>query len=349
MSKKVKYARNGALLLGLGNAAINVFEQLDKMEDDPNLKFDWWGLLGATAKGAAVGGIGGFTVGAIADYQNSLEEPINTDDFLLSMVDSVRLDKDDLNYRSLDEKADKLVDLLKVKLGDKLVGEPMRLGSTEHGTALADNFDIDICLPFKTDSFSTTSQMYDHLYDCVEELIGSQSIIESREQKKSIGIILKLRGEERKIDLVPYKLTASKGNKTSGYLFVNDPTKPTYTKTDIHALKSLKLTETQKKVVVALKHWKAKYDIPLSSHLLQNFVIDAYQRNRVPKGFTDKVMMVLRHIRDNMDVAVIRSVENTNNILTNIPDSKKAEIIGACKRTIEDFEYQPNSVVDIFG
>jgi hypothetical protein len=233
-------------------------------------------------------------------------------------------------------------------LGNKIAGKPIRLGSTEHGTALADNFDIDICLPFRPDSFTSTAQMYSHLYDCLKPLVGKQFIVEARGQKKSIGVLLELRGEKRRIDIVPYKLTSLKSNKTSGYLFVNDPINPSYTKTDIHALNGMKLTETQKRIVIVLKYWKTKCEIPLSSHLLQNFVIDAYQRNKIPKGFTHKVIMVLKHIRDKMDVAVIRSVENTNNVLTNISDRKKVHIIEACGKLIEEYEYQPNSLVDHF-
>lgn len=348
MNKKSKYALNAALILGIGNAILNAINQHEKMDENPKKEFDWGELFGAALKGAAVGGIGGFAVGAIADHQNSLEKPINTDAFLFSVVNTVRLSKNDNEYRTLNGKAARLIELLKSELGDKLAGEPMRLGSTENGTALADDFDIDICLPFKPGSFSSTGEMFAYLNDCLERLVGKASIVETRDQKKSIGVIIELRGEKRKIDIVPYKLTDKRGNKSSGYLYVNDSSSPTYTKTDIHALKSFKLTETQKKIVVALKYWKRKNNLPLSSHLLQNFVVDAYEQNYVPKKFTEKVMMVLAHIRDNMDVAVIRSIENTNNILTDISESKKAEIVKACKSTIEEYEYQPNSVVDIF-
>lgn len=348
MNKKSKYALNGALILGIGNAILNAINQSNKMDEDPEKTFDWGELLGAAAKGAVVGGVGGLAIGAIADYQNSLEKPINTDAFLFSVINTVRLSKNDNEYKTLNDKAAKLIELLKVELGDMLAGEPMRLGSTENGTALADSFDIDICLPFKPGSFSSTGEMYSFLNKVLEKLVGKQSIVETRDQKKSIGVILELRGEKRRIDIVPYKLTAKKGNRTSGYLYVNDPNKPTYTKTDIQALKSFKLTETQKKIVVVLKHWKRKYSVPLSSHLLQSLVVDAYERNYVPKKFTNKVIMVLEHIRDKMDIAVIRSVENTNNVLTDISESKKAEIVRACKRAIEEYEYQPNSLVDIF-
>lgn len=348
MNKKGKYAINGALILGLGNAVLNAINQLDKTDKEPEKKFDWGELLGAALKGAAVGGVGGFAVGAIADYQNSLEKPIDTDAFLFSVINTVRLNKEDNSYRTLNDKASKLIDLLKVELRDKMAAEPMRLGSTENGTALADDFDIDICIPFKPGSFTSTGEMYSYLNNCLERLVGKQSIVNIRDQKKSIGVILELRGEKRRIDIVPIKITAKKGNKTSGYLYVNNPDNPTYTKTDIEALKRFKLTETQKNILVVLKHWKRKYEVPLGSHLLQNLIVDAYNRNRVPIRFTDKIMMVLGHIHDHMDVVFIRSVENTNNILTDISDSKKAEIVRACKKVIEEYEYQPNSVVNLF-
>lgn len=348
MNKKGKYALNGAIILGIGNGMLNAINQLNKMDLESDKNFDWGEFFCATAKGVVFGGIAGFAIGAIADYHNSLEKPINTDAFLFSLVNAVRLCKDNSNYRALDYKASKLIEQLKVNLADKLAGEPIRLGSTENGTALADNFDIDICLPFKPRSFSSTGEMYDYLSACLEKLVGKRSIVETREQKKSIGVILELNGEKMKIDIVPYKLTAKRGNKSSGYLYVNDPDNPTYTKTDIHAIKNFKLTETQKKIVVVLKHWKRKHDLPLSSHLLQNIVVDAYEKNFIPKKFTEKILMVLAHMRDNLDVAVLRSVENTNNILTNISDSKKAAIMKACKKAIEEYEYQPNSLVKAF-
>ena len=195
--------------------------------------------------------------------------------------------------------------------------------------------------------------MFDCVFDFLKTLIGYYSIIEVRDQKKSIGVILNMGGAEHRIDIVPYKITKKKGNRTAGYLYLNNKSiwagKSSYTKTDIGALKSQKLTETQKKIIVILKHWKHKKNLPISSHLLENLVLDAYQYNYgfVPRRFTGKVIMVLKHIANNLDIAVIRSIENTNNIITNIPEANKTKIIDACKALIKDYEYQPNSIVNI--
>ena len=114
-------------------------------------------------------------------------------------------------------------------------------------------------------------------------------------------------------------------------------------------LKSVKLTETQKNILLILKEWKTTKNVPLSSHLLQNLILDAYDVNygRVPRKFTKKIVMVLEHIAMNISSVVLNSRENTNNILTNIPEDHKNEIANACKKLIDEYNYQPNSIVKL--
>lgn len=227
----------------------------------------------------------------------------------------------------------------------------MRLGSTEKGTALRNNFDIDVCFSFKAKSFNSTREMFETVFDFLQRQVGRYSITDVKDQKKSVGVIFIIDGKEYKIDVVPYKLTNSNKKSSAGYLFVNDKSlftdNSSYTKTDIQALNSTLLTEAQKRIVVILKQWKKSNNLPLSSHLLENLVLDAYQFNRyrIPRPFTQKIIMVLKHIAKNLDVAVIRSIENTNNILTNICEQSKREIIDACQQAIDEYKYQPNSIV----
>jgi len=352
MNKSNKYALNGAIIGGLINALLNAIRQINRINERPNEEFNWKELLAASGKGALIGGTGGFIVGSILDYQNSLEHPLNTDLLLVGIVNDIRLNKSDRQYQTLSSKADSLINLLKRKYHNKLDGEPMKLGSTEKGTALRNKFDLDICLPFRPGSFSSTEEMYYSVLECMEKYVGQNSVVKVRDQKKSVGVILEIRGNKYKIDVVPYKLT--KGNSSSGYLYVNSKNifgnSQSRTKTDIYRLKNIRFSETQKKIVTALKHWKNKNDVPISSHLLENLVLDSYyyNHNKIPKSLTKKIMMVFYHIRDNFDTMVIRSIENTNNILTDIPVENKDLIISSCKRIIEEYEYQPNSIVDFF-
>jgi hypothetical protein len=111
------------------------------------------------------------------------------------------------------------------------------------------------------------------------------------------------------------------------------------------------MTETQKKIIVVFKDWKKRNDIPLSSHLLQCLVLDAYTRNRnaIPRSFSKKLVMVAEHIANHIETITIRSIENTNNILTDISSSEKSVIKNACKKIVDDYRYQPNSIIDTFA
>jgi len=349
MNKTAKYAINGSIICGLGNALLNFIKQINHINENPEEKFNWEELFIAAGKGALAGGIGGGILGAITDYQNSLEKPLNTDILLLGLVNNVKLSKNDNTYQILNNKADNIINNLNEVFQDKISGEPMKLGSTEKGTAIRDKFDIDICLPFKPGSFSSTEKMFNSVHSSLENQIGQNSIIKIREQKKSVGVFLKLHNDKFKIDIVPYKLT--KKNSTSGYLYVNNKNifqdNSSYTKTDIHALKSLKLTETQKRLVIVLKVWKNNQSVPITSYLLENLVLDAYKYNykHIPRNFTNKLIMVFNHIKNNLESTVIRSIENTNNILTKISDSDKYLIIASCKEVIDEYLYHPNSII----
>ncbi len=351
MNKTVKYTINGGVVCGLGFAAFNTWQQL---RENNETKFDWSALLLSFAKGFGIGAAVGFTAGAICDYNNSIEAPIDTDTRLLSLIKAVQLCSHDEKYVRLKSKSEWLIQILNTEFKYKLTQLPYRFGSTEKQTALSDDFDIDICLPFSPNSFSSIVEMYYSVSDFLSHLVGTGGIIRIRDQKKSIGVFFYIGGEQLKIDILPYKITRTRGNKTSGYLYVNNKgifEKATRTKTDLNLLNSIKLSEPQKKILIALKKWKLTNNIKISSHLLQYLILNAYQYNVgcVPKKFTEKLIMVITFIKDNIEHIQISSIENTNNIITDFSDEMKKDVYLACKQVLDDFEYQPNSIIGMLG
>lgn len=351
MKKSKKYAINvavgGALIAFIANAV----KQQSEIAITPDQKFDWVRLMKSILKGAAIGGTFGFGLGSLVDHRNSKVKPLNTDAYLHDLANQIRLDKNSPQYKALDIKAEIVMDLLAKRFWSKLNSMPVRLGSTERGTALNHKFDIDIALKFKPDSFNSTESMYFEVLDFLERQVGQHSIVSVRDQKKSIGVLFDINGREQRIDIVPCKI--AKGRRTSGYLFVNEQgilsNSYSYTKTDIKILTTVRLSETQKKIVVILKDWKHKNDLPLKSYLLERLVFDAYKCNlTIPRSLTKKVIMVLTHISNNLDVAIIRGQENSNNILTNIPSEDKDRVIQACKQAVDDYSYQPNDILNSF-
>lgn len=352
MSKAIKYGKNAAIVGGVGNALINAFKQLKEIKDNPDLKFSWANCFIAGAKGAVVCGSTGWVVGTITDNNNANTKAIATVPILYSHINKIRLDKNDWEYQQLTQKGDWLIGKLKIEFGKQLSTPPYRFGSTEMGTALRDNADIDICLPLRAKFFSSTEDMFFIVQDFLERLIGVNGIVKVRSQKKSIGVFFKIRGYEEKVDILPQRITAKRGNKYTGYLYVNNNglfQKPSYTKTNPNLLKRVRLSQTQKNILVLLKDWKVKEQLPMSSHLLQNLILDAYDYNRncIPRNFAKKLVMVLKHISENINIAYIRGIENSNNIITDISAESKRIIADACKKVVDNYDYQSNSILDI--
>jgi hypothetical protein len=351
MSKTLKYAGNGAVIGGIGFMLINLIDQLIKIDENPELKFDWDKLLRNGVKGALVGGTTGALIGGVKDVRNNFEETLNTCALLGVTVSNIKLDKTESSYQKLSSKAEILSILVENNYKSKLGSHILRIGSTEDNTALSDEFDIDISIPFNPNSFSSTSDMYNNLLTFLKNNFHDDDLVKIRTQKKSIGLIFDIENVEYKIDMVPYKL--SNKNKTSGYLFVNNDSafnKDSYTKTDILSLKSIKLTPVQQKLLICLKHWKRNFEVPIGSHLLKMLILDAYKDNKgkISKDFTAKLLMVVLHIRNAILFKRIVSVENKNNILTNIKESNKRKISKCCDKILDEYDYQPNSILHYF-
>lgn len=353
MNKKTEYALKGAGIVGLGGIIFNAIKQLMEMNDNPEKKFDWGEMFTTGLKGAAIGAGGGFLIGATKDHFNELEKPINTNAFIFSVIDDIKLKKTDKEYVRLSTKAAKIERLVNDYFRDKIQGHSVRRGSTEDGTALKEKFDIDIFFSFRAGSFSSNEEMYESLYSFLSDNYSDDGFVELRRQGRSIGVIFNIRGKEYKIDVVPCKLSSKGRRSSAGYLYVNDDSlfgKSSYTKTNIKKLDSKKLSTSQQKIFLLLKSWKNKNNVPLKSYLLKELIFKAYEANRgqIPRDITKKLMMVTSFIADNIIYINIKGVENTNNVLTDIPKVDKQYIKDACQKIIKDYEYQPNSLAKVF-
>jgi len=353
MKKSDKYAKNGALIIGTGNCILDVIKQLYEMNQDSNKKFNWNEFLIATGKGLAVGGVIGYGIGAILDYQNSLKKPINLNSHLNNRSRQLMLNKSDRQFINLQKSVNKISKAFSQYFGDKIRGELIPHGSTEKGTALNYSFDIDIAVPFYPKSFLNNEDMYGQVYRFFENRIGESGIIDIRKQRRSIGVCVLVDNSEYWVDFAPYKL--SKNNGSSGYLFVNRKgfliDNSTIQKTDLTKLRKNIFSNVQKRIIVLLKEWKQRNYLPLPSHFLEHLVKDAYRVNngRLPNSIEKKMIMVLKHMADKLQIIHIKGDENTNNVISNsIDEYEKQIVIDACKKAIQDYEYQPNSLVKNF-
>lgn len=351
MKKRYKYALNGFWLFGIGNATLNAIRQLATMKEGDT--FNWERFAIAFLKGGAFGGGGGFLIGARKDYINKKELPLNTAALLHEAALGIRMQKTDHQYVSLQKKAEWIKQVLYAEYAGKLKMDPFEFGSTEKNTALHEHFDIDICVMFKPRSFSSTQVAADDLYETFKRYEGIHGIENVRKQSKSIGLFFTINDTQRRIDLLPMKATYQDTKKGSGYIHVRGDwfTAGSRMKTDVLMQNKIKISPVQEKLILLVKRWKTEIQLPLSSHLVTYLVLDVYDCNRGEmKGtLANKLIRLLKHIERYIESMRLTTFENSNNVLTDISQADKQHIRQACRKVLDDYEYQPNSLVKHFG
>jgi hypothetical protein len=353
MNKKEKYALRGLAIGAIIKLLINGIKQYQKIEEDPAKKFDWEEFLLEGGKGALIGGGIGLGIGAIEDAVTANEKPINTDNYLNLFVNSVQVDKNSKLHKASERKCDEIISFLEEEFGEDLSRVPFIWGSNAKGTALDGNSDFDIVTQFRTGTY-TLEEMYYEIHDAFENSFDDDAIIEVRKQSKSIGLLFEVHGEQVRIDIVPVREMDNNPKNTAGSMYVQPDgifSSPTFTKTDIGLQAAEKISPTQKKLIIALKKWRDDFSVPMSSYMIQLLVLRAYYANKynIPKSLTDKLLMVIEFIRDNIEGIRLVSIENTNNNVNDIPDSDKRAIATEAKKALEEIEYNPNYIKNFFS
>lgn len=353
MNRKIQYTINGAIGGSLISALINGFDQLNRIEVNSQLKFEWSELIKSFRKGALIGGGAGFIIGAIVDEVNANTKPINTDEYLNTFVYNVKANKNSNLYIKGERKCEQIIKFLEKEFASELTDVPFQWGSTVKGTAIEGKSDFDIMARFYHNSFKM-GEMFDNVLSAFEERFEDSKLIEIIDQKKSIGLIFHIENEKVKVDVVPMRAANDNPKTTASYLYVNNKglfSKPSITKTDIPLQASFQLTPTQKKLIIMLKKWKVDNDVPISSYLIQLLVVKAFERNRnkIPRKLTDKLMLVLNFMAENINTIRLVSPENTNNIVSNIPETDKETIRKKALNVVEEYEYHPNTIQSFFA
>lgn len=351
MNRKAQYTLNGALIGGIIKLIFNTIDQLNEIKTLPTQKFNWNKLLSSVGKGMLWGGATGFVLGAIEDEFYASSKPINANAYLFSVADNIKLNNRSPEYKINSRKADQIIQELKHYFSDQLASSPYLWGSVVKGTAVQGKSDFDIIVPFNRDC-GTIEEMYSMVQNYFKNSYHDAKLIEIRVQAKSTGLIFQHNEQQWKIDVIPMRMSSTSKRRTDGYLHVN-PTnifaETSYTKTDIKLQASVKISNTQQKLIMLLKKWKSDKTVPISSYMIQSYVLEAYHANKgnIPATLSAKLLMVIKHINQNIKTSRLMSIENTNNNINNISEWDKEQIFQSTKYFIDEFNYHPNTIKDL--
>lgn len=220
-------------------------------------------------------------------------------------------------------------------------------GSYAKHTAVNIKFDMDLCVNFKRDSFTTLRKMYDEVYEYLEsDEFGDEvgDLTEVRPQKVSIGLFFLVDDEILNFDITPgRRISDDDPDCYDLNLCLNDEDSSGRMKTNIaKQIDHIKGRKKERETVKLLKAWKFAHFPKLKSFLLELLTIEAFDDQgeaNIPSSRWERVKFTMEFIRDNIETINLHDPGNSGNNVTNsLTDRQKTKLAKEMKRALKQID-----------
>ncbi|WP_430789066.1 SMODS domain-containing nucleotidyltransferase [Virgibacillus flavescens] len=228
-------------------------------------------------------------------------------EYLESLLEEEKVyDKD---KEEIKKKRDEVETAIRGEFGDK-VKTVKYSGSVAKHTAINSSKDLDLAIHFKKNSFDTLKEMYDDVFDFLNDKYNV------RKQKVSIGL------SDFDVDVVPGR-RIDEEDESNNDVFLCRSDDESRIKTNIEKHKSHITDSGCRNVIKLMKIWKNKWNVKFKSFAMELLVIQALDDSSV-SGLKDRTKEVLQYIVDNIeDINLIDPANSNNNVADVIEYHKK--------------------------
>lgn len=280
------------------------------------------------------------------------------DNHLINVLESHKMAHVDEILTKYKTKRDEVKDALAEKFKDEIVTRAINSGSYAKHDAINIKFDLDVCQPFKRDSFTTLEEMADAVYDFFKDEYDDDEFQVHRLQKQrvSVGLVFLVDGDEVFIDVVPGRelLQDDYIETTRLNLFVRPTILETSSSIQTNIQKHIDLIKgktVERNIIRLLKVWKVNHHKKyIKSFLLELLVIRAFDScPELPTGLWETLKMVMEYIRDNIETIRLEDPANSNNVVSDtLTDNEKKNFSLEMKAILDDVEREENNLKTYF-
>lgn len=223
------------------------------------------------------------------------------------------------------KKREKVKDALAEKYKDEIVTRAINSGSYAKHDAVNIKYDLDLCQPFKRNSFDTLEDMADAVFNYFNDEYEDEDFVKfkTRKQRVSTGITFVVDGDEIQMDIVPgrelIKDDYIETNRLNLYVRPKLLQEASSTQTNIQKhIDLIKGKSDERNVIRLLKIWKVKKSKNrVKSFLVELITIRAFDNcSNIPTDQWGKLKMVMEYIRDNIKTIRLEDPANSNNVVS---------------------------------
>lgn len=256
------------------------------------------------------------------------------------------------------EKREKVKDALATKFKDQIATRAINSGSYAKHDAINIKFDLDVCQPFKHNSFGTLEEMADEVFAFFNEEFEDDDLVKyaTRKQRVSTGITFIIDGDEIQLDIVPGRELGdgdySETNRLNLYVRAKLLEAASSTQTNIQKhIDLVKGKNAERDIIRLLKIWKTnKSNKGVKSFLVELITIRAFENcSDVPTGIWPKLEMVIEYVRDNIKTIRLEDPANSNNVVSDTMSvSEKENLYWDMKQMLELIESSADNLKSYF-
>lgn len=227
-------------------------------------------------------------------------------DYLESLLEEEKIEEKD--KEEIKKKRDEVETAIREEFGDK-VKTIKYSGSIAKHTAINSSKDLDLAIHFKKESFDTLKEMYNEVFDFLDENYNV------RKQKVSIGLT------DFDVDVVPgRRIDEEDDSNNDVFLYQSDD--ESRIKTNIEKHKSHITESGCRNVIKLMKIWKNKWNVKFKSFAMELLVIQALE-DSTATGSKDRTKEVLEYIVDNIENINLIDPANSNNNVADVIEYHK--------------------------
>lgn len=248
------------------------------------------------------------------------------------------------NYRA---KRDKVQKALKEEYGSDII-KILHSGSYAKHTAINVKFDMDLCVHFKKERFKTLKEMYDSVFDFLNNKYKKDDIdlIKVRRQKVSCGLTFRVDAEDILFDVTAGREynDDKEDNDINLYMNTDDAnSKKTNIKKHIEHIEG---KSKERECIKLLKVWKFHH-FHIKSFLIELLTIKAFDKQNIDNYSEkwDRLRKVIEFIRDNIETIELEDPANSNNIVTDsLSKEDKTNLKNELKEMLEKIDKDESKI-----
>lgn len=361
MRKTQKIMALSATIGGVGSVLWTLYNNWKAVKQQ-NKAFTWQDIsskevLRNILVGSGIGAVGGFGYAKVQAYLTH-EEDFEPNQYLKKVLESQKLDKQNPVIQELLAMRVMLKSCFKQCFGNFLAGSPIDSGSYAKATLVSSKFDIDIIIPFKKNSVSRITEMSEVVFNYLSHLSTiNHNIVKIREQGKSIGVLVKIFGEKKWIDIVPGKeinnyqkdgnLNLHHRVKDNGFLA---PARNTTMKTNPRKHRSLTENEKENREIIQLfKVWGNVSGIKFSTPPIEYMVHFAAEKYGFTTSIFENLMTTIVYIIKNLETKRIVDIANSNNVISEMmTEGEKRKVVNQLIKDYKILSHNTNYLKEMF-